>query len=337
MGARVAVPLRVLLPCLAVGLAASGAVAAGLVLLSGTSGYLMQQADQEVRACAGAVLSRGLVTVPGSAPAPGQEAACGVELLSAGGQVLVPADAGAAAGPAVPPGPSWLTAHLDRPVTIPGPGTGGRWRVLVTAVRYQARRIPYVYGADDMRYLVGGPAGPGQPGLAAVMAGLAGTGQVAAGYAAAAGVVLVLLAAAVLAAVRAITRPRRLAATLAALSAPPTAGNPAETAAGQAARQMSARLAEVSLELRAPVHVVHGFAQYCRQRGTPPPASLDRMMRRIAGEATRMDALLAGLEAAPPSGPAGDPAPRVSSGCRCPCARCARCTRRSRSANDLHK
>ena len=306
MGARVAVPLRLLLPCLAVGLAASGAVAAGLATVSGTSGYLTRQADQEVRACAGSVLSSGLVAAPGSAPAPGQEAACGVELLSAGGQVLVPADAGATAGPVIPPGRSWLAAHLGQPVTIPGPGTGGRWRVLVTAVRYQARRIPYVYGADDMRYLVGGPAGPGQPGLAAVMAGLAGTGQVAAGYAAAAGVVLVRLAAAAFAAARALTRPRRLAATLAGLCGPPAAGNPAEAAPRQAARQMSARLAEVSLELRAPVHVVQGFAQYCRQRGTPPPASADQMMRRIADEANRMDALLRALEAPPPSCPAPD-------------------------------
>jgi len=305
MGARVAVPLRVLLPCLAVGLAAAGAVAAGLATVSGTSGYLTRQADQEVRACAGGVLRSGLVAVPGSARAPGQQAACGVELLSAGGQVLVPADAGAAAGPVIPPGRSWLAAHVGQPVTIPGPGTGGRWRVLVTAVRYQARRIPYVYGADNMRYLVAGPAGPGQPGLAAVTAGLAGTGQVAAGYAAAAGVVLVLLAAAALAATWAITRPRRLAATLAGLCGPP-AGNPAEAAPRQAARQMSARLAEVSMELRAPVHVVHGFAQYWRQRGTPPPARADRMMRRIADEATRMDALLRALEAPPPSCPAPD-------------------------------
>jgi len=314
MGARVAVPLRLLLPCLAVGLAASGAVAAGLATVSGTSGYLTRQADQEVRACAGSVLSSGLVAAPGSAPAPGQEAACGVELLSAGGQVLVPADAGATAGPVIPPGRSWLAAHLGQPVTIPGPGTGGRWRVLVTAVRYQARRIPYVYGADDMRYLVGGPAGPGQPGLAAVMAGLAGTGQVAAGYAAAAGVVLVLLAGAALAAARAILRPLRqgagFAGTAEVRGPPPAeisgrlrASRAAEAAARHSARQMSRRLGEISLELRTSVNVVHGFAQYCRERGAPPAAGLDQMMRRVAHESARMDALLHELRetSAPPA------------------------------------
>jgi len=274
VGARIAVPLGVLLPCLAVSLAASGAVATGVAIASGTSGYLVRQADQDVLACAESLQSRGLVVVPGSVP-PG---ACGIELLSTGGQVLVPAAAG---GPVIPSGRSWLAAHLARPVTVPGAGTGGRWRVVVMAVRYQARRIPYVYGPDDMRYVIGGPAGHGQAGLAAVMAGLAGasriTGRVAAGYAAAAGVVLVLLAGAALAAVRGILRA-------------------AEAAARQSARQMSRRLGEVSQDLRTSVSVVHGFAQYCRHRGTPPPAGLDQMMRRVAGEAARMDALLQELD-----------------------------------------
>ena len=302
MGARIAVPLGVLLPCLAVSLAASGAVATGVAMASGTSGYLVRQADQDVLACAESLQSRGLVVVPGSVPPgalpapslpggpippappwggttpPSPPGACGIELLRTDGQVVVPA---AARGPVIPSGRSWLAAHLARPVTVPGAGTSGRWRVVVMAVRYQARRIPYVYGPDDMRYVIGGPAGHGQAGLAAVIAGLAGasriTGRVAAGYAAAAGVVLVLLAGAALAAVRGILRA-------------------AEAAARQSARQMSRRLGEVSQDLRTSVSVVHGFAQYCRHRGTPPPAGLDQMMRRVAGEAARMDALLQELD-----------------------------------------
>jgi len=303
VGARIAVPLGVLLPCLAVGLAASGAVATGVAMVSGTSGYLVRQADQDVLACAASLQGRGLVVVPGSVPPgalpapslpggpippappwggttpPSPPGACGIELLSTDGQVVVPA---AARGPVIPSGRSWLAAHLARPVTVPGAGTSGRWRVVVMAVRYQARRIPYVYGPDDMQYVISGPAGHGQAGLTAVMAGLAGasriTGRVAAGYAAAAGVVLVLLAGAALAAVRGILRPLRRDAR-------------------QSAQQMSRRLAEVSQELRTSVNVVHGFAQYCRERGTPPPAAgLDQMMRRVAGEAARMDTLLRELD-----------------------------------------
>jgi hypothetical protein len=218
VGVRVAVPLGVLLPCLAAGLAASGAVAVGLATVSGTTGYLMRQADDDVLACAAGVLSQGLVAMPGSVPVPGQvpPGACGIELLSARGQVLVPAAVGAADGPVIPVGRRWLAAHLAQPITVPGARAGGRWRVVITAVRYQLRRIPYVYGPDDVEYVIGGPAGPGLAGLAAVMAGLAGTGQiswrVAADYAAAAGAVLVLLADAALAGVRAILRPLRRAA-----------------------------------------------------------------------------------------------------------------------------
>jgi hypothetical protein len=315
VGARIAVPLGVLLPCLAVSLAALGAVATGVAMVSGTSGYLVRQADRDVLACAESVLSRGLVMMPGPVPpgasgpvppgasgpvppgasgpvppgasGPVPPGACGVELLSADGQVLVPAADG---GPVLPSGRAWLAAHLARAVTVPGAGSGGRWRMVIMAVRYQARRIPYVYGPDDIRYVVGGPAGPGQAGLTAVMAGLAGAGQItrraAAGYAAAAGVVLVLLAGAALAAARAILRPLR-------------------PGPGFAEQEMSRRLGEVCLELRTSVSVVLGFARYCRERGTPPAAGLDRMMRRVADESARMDALLRELQAAP-APPAAD-------------------------------
>jgi hypothetical protein len=307
MGARIAVPLGVLLPCLAVGLAASGAVAGGMALVSGTSGYLTRQVDDDVLGCAASLLSHGLVTAPGSVRVPGQlpPGTCGIELLSASGQVLVPVVAGAAGGPVIPPGRRWPAANLAQPVTVPGAGGGGRWRVVITAVRYQLRRIPYVYGSDDLQYVISGPTGPGLAGMAAVVAGLAGTGQitgqVAAGYAAAAGAVLVLLAGAALAAARAILRPLRQAArfagTLTKISEQLGASRTAEAAARRPADEMSACLGEVSLELRTSVNVVRGFAQYCRQRGTPPPASLDRMMRRIADEAARMDTLTRRLEA----------------------------------------
>jgi signal transduction histidine kinase len=335
MGARVAVPLGVLLPCLAVSLVASGAVAVGMATVSGTSGYLMRQTDDDLLACAGSLPGHGLVAAPGSVPVPGQVApgACGIELLSAGGQLLVPAASDAAGGPVIPPGRRWLAAHLAQPVTVPGAGTSGRWRVVITVVRYQLRRIPYVYGPDDVEYVISGPAGRGRAGLAAVTAGLAGvgqiTGRVTAGYAVAAGAVLVLLAGSALAGARAILRPLRQAAGFAGTAAqaavrgPPhplphrsgpagpwpsgmtlmkvsgqlRASRAAEAAARRSADEMAGLLGEVSLELRTSVNVVRGFAQYCLQRGTPPPAGLARMMRRIAEEAARMDTLTRCLEA----------------------------------------
>ena len=217
VGVRIRLPLRVLLPCVAVFLAASGAAAIGAVCVRAVGGYVIRQADDGLRACASSMLSHGPVAVPGSGGVPGRAppVPCDMELLSVSGQVLIPAPAGAG-GPAIPASGSWLAAHLAGPVTVPGSGNSERWRVVIKVVHYQAQRMLFVFGPDDLRYLISGPAGHGSAGMLVVMAGLAGAGQPAAGYAAAAGTVLVLLAAAAFAVTRAILRPLREAARLAA-------------------------------------------------------------------------------------------------------------------------
>ena len=237
MGAGIRIPLRVLLPCLAVGLTALGAVALGMAALSDAHGYLVRQADKELLACAGGVLRRGVVAPPGSSPVSGPvpPEACGTELLSASGQVL----SLTAAGPVIPAGSGWLTDHLARPVTVPG----ADWRVVIEGVRYQPRRIPYVYGADNVKYVISGRAGPGSRGLLVVMAGLAAasriSGRFAAGYAAVAGTVLVLVAATARALTRAVLRPVRQAAEVADRAGQLPARDPAGTAAGQATDEIS--------------------------------------------------------------------------------------------------
>jgi glyoxylase I family protein len=326
MRARIRIPLRVLLPCLAVSLVAVAAVAVGLAGVSGTRGYLTNRADNDLLNCARSMLSHRLMVAPVSDPVP---ASCAVELLSAGGQLLTPLAPGAAAGPAIPAGGSWPAAHAGWPVTVPGAGTSGSWLVLVEAVRYQPQRILYVYGPDDVRYVVSGHSGHGPGGMLVVMTGLASIGpvttRVAVSYAAAAGTVLVLLAGAALVLTRAILRPLRQSAELAEITGqaatadlsrvmprravPPgeepsrwlsgmtvariseqmDASRAAEASARRSAEQLSSRLAEVSLDLRTSVNVVAGFAARCRQRGTPPPGDLDRMMRRVAGEVARME------------------------------------------------
>jgi hypothetical protein len=74
-------PLWVLLPCLAVCLAASGAVAIGVAGVSTASSYLMRQADDTLRGCASSMLSHGLVAAPSSGPASAlaMPGACGME------------------------------------------------------------------------------------------------------------------------------------------------------------------------------------------------------------------------------------------------------------------
>ena len=74
-------------------------------------------------------------------------------------------------------------APLACSATVPDAGDGGRWRAVIRAVRYQPQRMAYVYGPDDLRYVISGSAGPGSSGMLIVMTPLAGTGQAAAGCA----------------------------------------------------------------------------------------------------------------------------------------------------------
>ncbi len=323
MGARTRIPPWVLLPSLAVGVVALGAIAAGAIVVAGTRGDLMRQADSNLQACAGPILSQGFVVGPTSGPAP--LGACDMELLSASGQLLTPpapeaapgaglgAAPGAGPGPAIPASPTWLAAHTARPATVPS-ASGGSWRVLLEAVHYQPQRILFVYGPEDVQYAIRVRTGRGPAGLLVMMTELAGidrlTGQVAAGYAAAAGAILVLLAVAGLAVTRAVLRPLRGTDQPAAAAAPAAFGTAlgriaeqidasrtAEAAARRSAEEMSERLSEVSLGLRTPVSIVRGFAEYYQQRGRPVG---DPMMRRVADEATRIETLVARLDAHPP-------------------------------------
>jgi hypothetical protein len=225
---RIRLPLRVLLPCVAVCLVAGGAAVIGAVCVQAADGDVMRQAHEGLRACAGSLLGHGPVAVAESGAVPGQAppGSCGMELLSVTGRVLIPDPAGAG-GPAIPASGPWLAAHLAGPVTVPGSGSGGRWRVVIKAAHDRAQRMLFVFGPDDLRYLISGPGGHGPAGMLVVMAGLAGAGQPAAGYAAAAGTVLVLLAAAA----RAILRPLREAARLAADAGQCAVGRPRDVMA----------------------------------------------------------------------------------------------------------
>lgn len=348
MGARIRLPLRVLLPCLIVCLVACGAAAIGAVCVQAVGGDVVRQADDGLRACASSMLSHGPVAVAGSGAAPGQAplVPCGMELLSVSGQVLIPAPAGAG-GPAIPASGSWLAAHLAGPVTVPGSGNGGRWLLVIKSVHFQVQRMLFVYGTDDLRYLISGAAGHGSSGMLVVMMGLAGTGQAAARYAPAAGTVLVLLAAAAFGVTRALLRPLREAAALAADAGQGAGGLPgdamaslgvvadrdhgrygttatrvrerlqashaAEAAARRSAADGAGRLERTCLQLRRPAAIVQGFSDYCRQQGKPSPAGLDRMLRQVTGEITRMETLVEGLrvrsagDPTAPDPPATDP------------------------------
>jgi hypothetical protein len=314
MGARIRIPLWVSLPCVAVSVAGLGAVAAGAAGVSVTRGFLTRQMDSSLLACAGEATGQRMADWPVPVPS----GACDTELLNASGRLVAPPTPGEGAGPVIPVGRSWLAAHMSRPVTVPG--VGGTWRVLLEAVRYQPQRILYVYGPDDVQYVISGQAGHGPSGLLVVMAGMAGIGrltaQAAARCAAAAGAVLVLLAVAALAVTRAVLRPLRQAAWSGPFAAASVrvsermdASRAAEAAARRSVAEITERLNEVSQELRTSVSIVRGSAESGRRRGNPRPAAGDSMMRRVAGEITRMETLVAQLDADPPACSAGRTAP----------------------------
>ena len=71
VGARIRLPPRVPLPCVAVCLVACGAVAIGAVCVLAAGGYVLRQADDGLRACASSMLSHGPVAVAGSGAVPG--------------------------------------------------------------------------------------------------------------------------------------------------------------------------------------------------------------------------------------------------------------------------
>ncbi len=302
------IPLWVLLPGLAVSVVALGAFAAGAVGVSLARGYLTRQADANLSACAASVLSQHFTAGPTAGPAP--SGACDVELLSANGQLLTP---GRGSRPVIPAESSWLAAHTASHVTVPSAGAGaaaaGSWRILLEAVRYQPQRIIFVYGAEDnVDYVISRQANHGAAGLLVVMTGLGGlgrlTGRVAAAYATAAGLVLILLGAAGLAVTRTVLRPLRDSSPFgsgpAAISHQMDASRTAEAAARRSAAEMADRLSQVSLELRTSISIVRGFAESRLQQGNPPPAAGDPMVRRVADEVTRIETLVARLDEQPP-------------------------------------
>jgi signal transduction histidine kinase len=73
------------------------------------------------------------------------------------------------------------------------------------------------------------------------------------------------------------------------------ASHAAEAAARRSAADMAGHLEQACLQLRRPAAIVHGFTEYCRKHGRPPPAALDQMMQRVTGEITRMETLVDGL------------------------------------------
>lgn len=330
--------LRLKLMAAVLALAGAAAVVITLAGAAELRDYLIRQADQQLGAAAGGLAYHAQVAWPGEGAGPSAQARPYVEVFTPGGQPLMPL--GQAAGPAVPLSPAWVRAHAGQPVTVPGRNGGQSWRVIAEPVHYQAHHILYVYGASDFSLVLTSRAVPGRPATLVVGVGLADVGQ-AAGKLITTGLaysILIILAAAGLGAwlIRGRLRPlaeiSRMAEAVAGGGLPRGAdrGEPgsgfgrlarsvsgiasqaeeasraqaeAESAADEARERLRQALVAALRQLREPVSVVTGAAEYYRQGGGRDGGEPGAMMARVAEETDRMSATVDALDEAGYSGP----------------------------------
>jgi two-component system, OmpR family, sensor kinase len=154
------------------------ALAVGTMVITGAlalvaRSYLMRQADQQVRAYAGGLISRPFAASPLYGFAPGAPIAgapggvFGIEIRGPGGQLVMRAGPGARPGPAMPAVPARVTARTGQLVTVAA-GHGVSWRVIAEPIHYRAWRIPFSYSAEGFSVSVTSLARPGLAGTLVV-------------------------------------------------------------------------------------------------------------------------------------------------------------------------
>jgi two-component system, OmpR family, sensor kinase len=303
--------LPVRLAAVAVCLVAAGA---GAITAAGhlvARGYLVQQAEQQLRSYTGLLTSHPFTVFPGSRTAPGASGlggpgqALSLEISASGGLVLI------SAGPAVPPADS------------------GSWLTIAEPVHYQAHHIPFVYGAEDNSLSITGTTSPGLAGTLRVGLDLASVGQAVDRLTftclAVSGIVLLLITGAAAGVIRVLLRPvarmaqtadavaagdllarmplgrahgdigrlaRSLNRTLSQAEQTLSAAALAEAAARESAERMGRAIADTASNLGRPASVLAGLAECYRERGQRGSDDLDGMMRQVAEQASRMQRLL---------------------------------------------
>jgi two-component system, OmpR family, sensor kinase len=320
-------PLRIRLLAAALTLVALALAVISFVGITVFRHYLLHQADQQLKNYAqvprvhrigggplGMFLGNyGLESGFGARSGPG-----GIltEVIGQNGQLFGPLVPGQDAGslPAIPVASSWLKAHTGQLVTLPYRSGSGQYRVIVqpgvcenpTEVR---TTCTLVVGVDL------GSIGQTIGTLTAIDLAVSGA-------------VLVIVAGVGVALIRASLRPlAQIEQTAGAIAAgdlsrrvpdrdPRTevgslasslnlmlsqiehafhARSASEATARRSEERMRRFIADASHELRTPLSVIRGFAEYHRQRGGLTGDELDRMVRRVEDEATRMGLLVEDL------------------------------------------
>ena len=275
-------------------------LAAGLVIMGATDmgiarSYLIRQADSQLKAYSDALVN-GVTTImpnggvrsgPGSGPF--GESGPAVEVLGPGGTALAPV--GQRPIPVSPERPPQTSARAGTPFSVQVGNGRTTWRVISARIHYRAAHIPFVFGSQDTSVSVTSPAKPGLPGVLVV--GVK-PGSSLGGFTSA--VLIVAIVAVVLVGwgVFMVTRAslaRSVNTTLAQAERSLRASAASAAASQQSAERMGQALTDACLQARTPLRVIHGLAVSWRRRGGVRPGELDRVMRRIDEEATRIAAL----------------------------------------------
>jgi two-component system, OmpR family, sensor kinase len=256
----------------------------------------------------------------------------GIEVRGSGGQLVMRAAKRPGPGAAIPAVPAESAAPAGRPVTVGADGGGGSWRVIAEPIHYRVRRIPFSYSADGVSVFITGQDRPGLSGTLVVGLMTGGTGDTIGRLAvtglAVSGAIALVVACIGVMVTRAMLRPvTHIEKTLDAVAAgelsrrvpEPHGGGDAVRLARSlnmslsriehaslalaeseaAARRSTGRLCRIvddtGHQLRRPISVIHGFAGAFRPGRRRQAGELDRMMRRVAGEAARMEAAIDNL------------------------------------------
>jgi hypothetical protein len=171
--------------CLLVGGTAIIAGACGLL----ARGYLMGQADQQLRSYAGRLVSRPFVVSPLYGFTPGAQGAdgpgggaVGIEVRGSAGQLVMRAAPRARPGQVIPPVPAAVAARAGQPVTVAA-GNGGSWRMIAEPIHYRTWRIPFSYSAEGFAVLITSRARKGRVGTLVVGLDLDGINRAVRGLA----------------------------------------------------------------------------------------------------------------------------------------------------------
>jgi two-component system OmpR family sensor kinase len=280
-------------------------------------GYLVGRLDQQLQTVVGRLASdRLLGAPPGIGPGPGQRgirvgapSPFLVQRRDADGQLErefnEPIEEGGQP-PSLPSDAAWLAAHDDGPFTVPAAGGAGRWRVVVAP----SQGGGYVVAAvrmDEIDRTIGRLRAVDLVVSAAVLLVLAAVG-VAMVRASLRPLVEIERTAGMIAAGDLARRvpdldPRtevgRLARAFNSMVAQIEAAFRGRAASEAAARRSEERMrrfvADASHELRTPLTAIRGFAELYRQGAASEPAELERLLRRIEDQATRMGLLVEDL------------------------------------------